>query len=733
MKKSIILYTLLIVFVCVGFIYLFKNHNPTAYGWQTSLVTNLAKLTDIFYFPYHFKSSSLPTYQLTINPDNYIALNQALPDPYQQRTLTQINKISVPAKFKYLDQEYDVDIRYRGFDFDHWVHPKKSWRIEFKDQKPFNGQTAINLVIPEDRGIYLEELSNFRAKKLGLLTPPSKFILLKVNQKTQGVYWQFEHWTPALLERHRLPLSNLYGEIDQPVGRHQKKSIYSSLEHWKKYITDDTFDSTNQAELVLLLDLLNHSSDQEFFQKLPFLLDIDSFLSWQAHSVLMSSNHQDSSHNIRLYWHPVFGKFFIFPWDVLGSYGWPVNYNPLVSRVLKNPDWLKRRNQILKNYVTDPDNLSNDLQYFDQLVAKTKSAILSDYLKFFSNYGYLQQTKRYRQQIIDQFQLIKQALDTGEPTQKLELDYQVLKADLYLEDKDQDMIQTKFIDFDNLFQVQSKTITFGPGTHYLNQTLIIKPGHQLIILPGARLSIAKGVSLVSFGHISAVGTVSQPIVITAQDQNNPWGVLAVVGDGGNQSQFQHLIIEHGREAVVNGISFTGALAIHGAKNTQISKSIFRYNHGDDGLNIKYADAQVSNSKFSNNDYDGFDLDFGNGLITNNIFFNNGNDGLDLGSASPVIENNLIDNSNDKCISLGETSSPKITNNTLKNCNMAIAVKDSSQPEIFNNTITNNHIGLASYQKKPIFPRLPFVFYQNHLQSNQIDFEEQEPLLRSQSQ
>ncbi len=725
MKKNIKLLLILFSFLTAGFIYIIKTYDPTAYNWKTNLVTYLTKLTDITYFSHYFKPHFLPVYELTLNPDNYVFLNRNLPDATQTKILTAEYKKYVPAKFKYQEQEYDVETHYYGTDFDHWARPKKSWQIKFDDKKSFNGQTLINLIIPEDRGIYLEELSHYRAKKMGLIVPDSQFVVLKVNGQTQGVYWQVEQWSPAFLEGNQLPVGNLYGEDDEILFKTETEPLYKSVKNWTKYVQDEIYQEDNYAEIALLMDLLNNSPDEEFFQKLPYILDIDTFLAWQAHSVLMGSTHQDSVDNLRLYWHPDLGKFYILPWDVLGGYGWPVDYNPLVARVLKNPDWLEKRNQILRDYVFNPDNLKQDLEYYDQLISQAQTAIFKDYNKFFSNYGYIRQTKKYRQQIIDQFQLTKGILDSTnypDETSGFNLPF---PQPIDVADLSKTIIDSEFKDFDKLFQSPQK-LTYS-GVNYINQTIIIPPGHQIKLLNGSKLIFAPDVSFVSFSPVQAQG-----VTLTAQDPAKPWGVFAVLGQTASDSNFNQVIVEHGGQAIVNGAYFTGALAAHGAQNITVTNSIFRQNHGDDGLNIKYADALVANNQFIDNDYDGFDLDFGNGEIKNNTFINNGNDGLDLGSASPIIADNLIDNSVDKCISLGETSSPKIFNNILKNCNIAIAVKDSSQPEIFNNQITNNHIGLASYQKKPIFPRLPFIFSNNLLENNEIDFEEENKDLRKEN-
>jgi len=68
MKNRFKLFLYTAIILVVGLIYLIKIHNPTAFGWQTNVVTYLTKLTDVFYLPYWFKSSGLPVYELTLNP-----------------------------------------------------------------------------------------------------------------------------------------------------------------------------------------------------------------------------------------------------------------------------------------------------------------------------------------------------------------------------------------------------------------------------------------------------------------------------------------------------------------------------------------------------------------------------------------------------------------------------------------------------------------------------------------
>lgn len=399
-----------ILIILISSLYLSKSYNPTAYNWQKDVITYLAKLTDILYLPSQFKSHSLPVYYLYIQPQDYLTLKQNLPNPKETNgVLPDESKIYVPAQLKYQGKVFNVKVRYRGYDFDHWTRDKKSIKIKFDQYNPLFKQSEISLIIPEDRGLYLEELSNFRAQKMGLQAPESQFVNLVINDNNQGAYWQVESFNQFFLAKNNLPSGWFFKDINQPNDQ-AKQSIYSSTEFWEQSLESENNSVNHLSKLTQLIDLLNQPNDQIFFNQLPQVLDINNFLTWQAHSVLQGSTHQDTYHNIRFFFNQEINKFIVFPWDVLGGVQWPEDYNPLVTRVLKNPDWLHQRNEILSNYLSNTDNIKEDLSLYDQLFAQTKIAFFQDTLKYFSNYGYIKQVAKTRQQLIDQLNIINQRL-----------------------------------------------------------------------------------------------------------------------------------------------------------------------------------------------------------------------------------------------------------------------------------------------------------------------------------
>lgn len=260
----------------------------------------------------------------------------------------------------------------------------------------------------------------------------------------------------------------------------------------------------------------------------------------------------------------------------------------------------------------------------------------------------------------------------------------------------------KFISRYPIFQkITNDKIALYGGAYFVNEDIIVPKGLELQIMPSAILYFKKDVSFVSYGFIKAVGTKNAPIKILALNPLEPRGTFAVVGAKKNKSEFKYVIFENGGEAYINGVFFSGTLALH-QSDVEIENCEFRYAKSDDGLNVKYANAVVKNSLFEKNSFDALDFDYVTGEISGNQFFANGNDGIDISGSDIEIKNNIIKNSGDKGISVGERAKPKIVGNEISGCVMGVISKDGSVAELFNNKIMENGVGLSAYLKKPLY-------------------------------
>lgn len=415
---------LLVIFLTYAYFYDIPRWQVIA-GLPKPVRGTIDAVRNIPYLKYSFRSHSLPIYKLYIQDKDYQELKDSLPNTADQ-ILTKEIAIKVPAKLVYNGAEKDVKISSRGDTYPNWLFEKKAWNIEFAGGELFNGDSEIKLVLPEFKDGFINP---YRAKKLGLSTPADKFVVLKINDGPEMAYLQKEGWTKEFLKKHfGTDNGNLYGEIGV------LDPIFTSTAFWKKYVSV-VGEENNYADLEYLLYLVNDASDDEFFKNIFTVLDADNFYSWHIHSLLAGSTHQDARHNIRLFFNREKGKFFLIPWDVflydwaatLGRpreakiYGMDFNNNPLITRILTNPEFLLERNKRLWAYVGNGDNLADDLAHFDAVAAEAESAIFNDSVKFNSNARTEAKIKADRSTIESNYSFLREQLDNTDASVNVSL------------------------------------------------------------------------------------------------------------------------------------------------------------------------------------------------------------------------------------------------------------------------------------------------------------------------
>ncbi len=372
------------------------------------------------YLSYTFVSSKLPTYEVIIEPDKLDEIYKALPKE-DVGMLPDEAKDSKKAMLKIGGQTYNARLGLHGDTSLHWLYEKKSWQIKVEGENFPDGMQELMFIVPIRRFYIVEQFNNYRAKKLGLIVPKSKFANLKINGRNLGVYFLSEGWSENFLASAEIATpTNLYGEraINEPV--------FDGVNFWKKYVKNFNQKFDDYGELRRLLDLIQNADDNTFRKKIFTLIDENNFYDWYIHALLSGSTHQDWAHNLRIYFDRGSGKLKFIPWDVgawsTKAFGIDNNYNPLISRIISIPDFRKKRDELLYKYVADPYNLGDDLSAYDKIANEVRSAFYKDPLKEFSNRYYDDEVARYRQIIKDNFNSIKDYLERSE-----------LKSEIFIE------------------------------------------------------------------------------------------------------------------------------------------------------------------------------------------------------------------------------------------------------------------------------------------------------------
>lgn len=254
------------------------------------------------------------------------------------------------------------------------------------------------------------------------------------------------------------------------------------------------------------------------------------------------------------------------------------------------------------------------------------------------------------------------------------------------------------------FIINESKIVIPKGIYKIENNIIFPEGYELIINAGVELNMSKNISIIIKGDLHVLGTKQEKVIIKG-DKNLPFGVIASIGYGAQNSRVEHLEISHGSEAMIDGKYISGALCFY-HQNVTINNLTCFSNFADDGLNIKYGDIEIQNSTFYDNLADQIDLDFCSGLIDNCYFScSNGDingDGLDLSGSTININNSYFNKFKDKGLSVGEKSVVTVMNSSFNHNNNAISIKDLSRVTVLNNYFKDNQVVFNLYMKKRIF-------------------------------
>jgi hypothetical protein len=231
-------------------------------------------------------------------------------------------------------------------------------------------------------------------------------------------------------------------------------------------------------------------------------------------------------------------------------------------------------------------------------------------------------------------------------------------------------------------------------------TVVVPETVKLIVRPGTDVTMSPGASIVCYGGLAVAGTVEQPIRVHGNGTGDSWGVFAAVRPK-EPVVLRHATFSDANQAQINGILFTGGVAVHNG-DLEVEQCQFVNMQSEDGLNLKNGRIAMRHCLFSGNAGDSCDLDFVTGTVDQSRFIHNGNDGLDISGATLSITNCELSHNGDKGCSVGENSFPTIVNCLFLGNVIGTSCKDLSEAKIAFSSYIGNRLGLEAIRKKEFF-------------------------------
>lgn len=258
---------------------------------------------------------------------------------------------------------------------------------------------------------------------------------------------------------------------------------------------------------------------------------------------------------------------------------------------------------------------------------------------------------------------------------------------------------------------------FISGKNFIKKNINFPKNYSVIIEEGTSIIFNKNAYLKFYNNLYMMGSDKKPIKVLGNNKGTI--ILSDMYSKNNNLIIKDAYFENMKEAIDDGVRYTGGITILSNSTAKIINSNFKNFLSEDVINFKgFGDLVVNLSKnnFIEINNDGIDSDFVKKITINeNIIrgsidtLNENSDGLDFSKTEFDVYDNLISNFLDKCISVGESSRGAIKSNTINNCNFGIANKDGSVTNLGNNNFKNNTKNISSYIKKKSYKK-PLEIY-----------------------
>jgi spore coat protein CotH len=309
---------------------------------------SLAKIKFDFLALFDENPSEFPVIDLQIDPADLRRLDILVKDIGEQGVLQSDVKKWFPATVINEDASDSSRIRIRGDQSVHWFNKKKSWRISFKKEQLFQRRRSINLIIPNDKMLEVEEAAYRIARRFGLLIPDSGFMWVRQNHVNMGLYLWVEQVDKYLLERLEYPEGEVFGGDDigfesivsfegdtgNPANHDFNPAAYKTFIHKKGEIALGA-----EKHWHDFLGLLASEDPTRIDAEISRFLAIDKFAAWYSLLLAFGNTHGQSADNLKWVYDPTTGLFEPILYDVQLYADSPVEverglYNRVVKSIL---------------------------------------------------------------------------------------------------------------------------------------------------------------------------------------------------------------------------------------------------------------------------------------------------------------------------------------------------------------------------------------------------------------
>lgn len=430
MKKIGVLYFILVsITICIGI---------SKFGLRDGIKANvMALLCALENRASNNRSpNGLPVYDIKIKEHKWNELIYNLPQSgRKKKSITFLHK----------DKSYKAKLRLRGHLKLHWGGKKKSIRVYFKDDSPFDSIKQMNFINPKTYQLINDHIATWIGKKVGANTLRNEMVFLRINGENYGIMEMVEQPTKRYAINRNISTQNVTlfkGDyIRDDSGHSTAVLLWKSENNWKTKNPDEAA-TQKLASLIELLNADNITLNSRL-NEIENHVIIDEYIKYYAALTLINTEHIDQTHNQVIVYDSHQQKYYPILWDPTFMWGHEPHrfynfYDPLSYYILQNPKWREQRDRYIYSYLLDNYDSGKFLAYHKKVENNLWPAVKKDYNKCnpvgsdldliyrFSNSIYSHSNKKIRKDTDNYYKLLKQNIANSN-VEKLKLQDSIIE------------------------------------------------------------------------------------------------------------------------------------------------------------------------------------------------------------------------------------------------------------------------------------------------------------------
>jgi spore coat protein H len=302
----------------------------------------------------------LPIYELRLAPGDLRAIEMAA-----------FGNTEYPATFTAAGKDYTgVKVRPRGAWSRGW--PKKSLKIHFSHEAPFQGHHSLNLNSAWRDPAFVREVLAYEVfASCDVPASQARMIRLQVNGQFYGLYVEVEQPDKALLARHHLESADLYKAASNSRDADERR--LGDEASYRQAYTRETRKTADFGDLAAFCQALASESDAAAFFKQH--VAVEEYINYLAANVLIQNWDGFNKNHYVACDRGEPAKWHVIPWDLDRTFGdhWHMRFDearlPILLGTRAQPG-VTGWNRLEDRFFSEPELRARFLDRLAELLAK---------------------------------------------------------------------------------------------------------------------------------------------------------------------------------------------------------------------------------------------------------------------------------------------------------------------------------------------------------------------------